>query len=196
VEPSAPQTINVTMGLTTPTVTFTATASGAPISASWALDKGTVGTIGPANGSQATFAPSGTAGGVVTVRAAVGAQTVTRPIMVELGGHQNGPNVTTDEAAQIPASIAELTLGGGVGGVGGEGLGVPASAAALSALASPTADGTAVDLTFLYPYDGTVWPRGAPCAPLDVGWAFGDEYRGCKRLPEGKRHLAPLHELT
>ena len=52
---------------------------------------------------------------------------------------------------------------GGIGGVGGEGEGGPVDPGTLTVLQStPTADPS---ITFLYPYDETVWPRGI-LAPL------------------------------
>jgi hypothetical protein len=57
---------------------------------------------------------------------------------------------------------------GGIGGVGGEGGGTPITDPAVrAALDGPTE--VLPDLSWLYPYDGTVWPQGLP-APL-LAWA-------------------------
>lgn len=167
VQPSAMQTITVPIGQTTPTVTYTATLDGQPIKAGWGVDLGNIGAIPAGPSTSATFTPTGTTGGVVTVRAGLNMQTINRQILVKLSGEQNGPNSNSPaEMAQIPNAVSDLTAGGGVGGVGGDGLGVMISdAATLSALGSPAGDGSAQGLKFLYPYDKTVWPRGL-LAPL------------------------------
>ena len=63
--------------------------------------------------------------------------------MVKLTATQNGPNNSPAEQAQIPTGVADLTTGGGVGGVGGEGLGAAVTDVPTQmALASPTATAT------------------------------------------------------
>src|SRR5690606_1458686 len=79
------------------------------------------------------------------------------------------------EQAQIATTVAELTAGGGIGGVGGEGLGVAVTEqATLNALDNPTSNGSAENLRFLYPYDQTVWPRGMAAPLLMWDWTIGD----------------------
>jgi len=86
---------------------------------------------------------------------------------------QNG--ATSAEQGQVATTVAQLTAGGGVGGVGGEGLGPPVTdGATLAALKSPSSDGKAEGLTFLYPYDQTVWPRGLLAPLLQWSWMTGD----------------------
>ena len=167
VQPSALQTITVNAGQITPSVTYTATLNGSPISAGWGLDKGNVGTIPAGPSTTATFSPTGTAGGVVTISAGLNNITVQRQVLVQLVASQNGPDPTSPaEQAQIPTTTVQLKGGGGVGGVGGEGLGTAvADPGTLTALQTPTGDTQALGLKFIYPYDKTVWPRGI-LAPL------------------------------
>jgi hypothetical protein len=96
-------------------------------------------------------------------------------VTVQVVSGQNG--YTTPELGQVPTTIAALTQGGGVGGVGGEGLGAALSSTdpGYVALQAPAGgDGTAQGLKFLYPYDGTVWPRGMLAPLLQWDWSFGD----------------------
>ncbi len=93
-------------------------------------------------------------------------------ITVQISGSQNGANPSIPgQASQIPSSVGKLTEGGGPGGVGGQGLGVAIDDPALiSKLDDPGSDGSALNLKFVYPYDGTVFPRGV-LAPL-VAWDY------------------------
>jgi hypothetical protein len=175
VQPSAMQTITVPIGQTMPTVTYTATLDGKPVNAGWVIDKGNIGTIPKGPSMSATFTPTGTTGGVVTVTAGLNNMTLQRAILVKLQGEQNGPNGSPAELGQIPNGIADLTAGGGVGGVGGEGLGVAVTdQPTLTALGMPAGDGSAQGLKWLYPYDKTVWPRGLPAPLLMWDWTTGD----------------------
>src|ERR1700712_3054679 len=90
VQPSTLQTISVNIGQTMPTVYYSATLDGQPASASWSVDRGDVGSIPPGPFSTGTFIPRGTTGGLVTMRASAGGQTVKRQILVLLAGTQNG----------------------------------------------------------------------------------------------------------
>ena len=173
VQPSALQTITVAPGASTPTVAFSATLGGQPVSVGWTLDRGDIGTLAVGPAPATTFAPSGGAGGLVTVVAGFNGMTVQRQVMVKIVGTQNGPNSSPGEQGQIPSTTGDLTTGGGVGGVGGEGLGgTVTDPSALNALDNPTAGSNG--LAFLYPYDGTVWPRGLPAPLLMWSWTPGD----------------------
>jgi hypothetical protein len=166
VQPAALQTLQVTAGQSTPTVTYTATLNGSPVNAGWSVDQGAIGTVTPGPASMGVFTPSGKVGGLVDVIAGVNGQTLKRQVMVELTATQNGPNMSVEEQTQIATSVGQLSQGGGIGGVGGEGLGVAVSDPALvTALGMPVGDGSAQGLKLLYPYDQTVWPRGM-LAPL------------------------------
>jgi hypothetical protein len=176
VTPSALQVVTVNVGATTPTVAFQATLDGSPVNAAWSLDRGEIGTIAAGPSAQGLFTPGGKVGGLVTIRAGLNGQTLTRQVFVKLTGTQNGGNPSVPaEAAQIPTTTAQLGAGGGVGGVGGEGLGVAlADAPTQAALNSPSGDGTAQGLTWLYPYDRTVFPRGILAPLLQWAWPAGD----------------------
>jgi hypothetical protein len=172
VEPSALQTLNVTFGQANQNVTYMATYGGQPVNVVWSIDRGEIATLGIGPASMTTVTATGSIGGLANVSAIYQGQTLTRQILVKVSGTQNGINPSsTGEANQIPSGVAALSAGGGVGGVGGEGLG-PAvtSQATLNALANPTSNGSAQNLTILYPYNQTVWPRGM-LAPL-IMWSW------------------------
>ncbi len=178
VEPKTLQTITVGLGQTSPTVKYTATLGGQATNASWGIDKGNVGSIAPTTPSSTLlFTPTGTTGGVVTIQASAAGQSATRQILVKLSGTQNGYSSNPAEGNQIvpPGNTSSLTSGGGVGGVGGEGLGPPVTdPGTLAALNNPTGNGQAQGLTYLYPYDKTVWPRGILAPLLQWDWSVGD----------------------
>jgi len=175
VQPAALQTITVTLSQTPPTVNYTATLDGKPVNVGWTVDRGALGAMTPGNGSSSVFTPTGTTGGLVNVIAGLNGKTIQRQVFVKIVGKQNGADANAPgESAQLPASVGDLTTGGGVAGVGGEGLGGAADAAAAAALSSPAGNGQTQGLRFLYPYDGTVWPRGL-LAPLVMwDWSIAD----------------------
>lgn len=176
VQPVALQTLTIAVGQQMPATPYVATVAGQPVNASWTLDRGDVGTLPVGPASTETFVTRGTSGGLVTVRVRYGTQTVARQILVRLNAQQNGPNASDPgEQAQIPTSVGQLTASGGVGGVGGEGLGPAVSDPnVLGSLQNPQSDGTAQNLTMLYPYNGTVWPRGLLAPLLMWQWATND----------------------
>ncbi len=166
VEPSTLQTITVTTGQTAPTVAYTAKLNGQLANASWTVDRGEIGSIGAGPSSTATFQPTGTTGGLATLRVTAGGVTVQRQVFVKLTGTQNGAGTNPADASQVVTMLSQLGSGGGVGGVGGEGLGgAVVNTPTLMALQNPGSSGQAQGLTFLYPYDKTVFPRGM-LAPL------------------------------
>ncbi len=179
INPSSLQTITVTAGQTTPTVAFSATLGSSPVAAAWTVDRGDLGTIGAGPSTTGTFAPTGTTGGLVTVIAGVNGQTVKGQVFVQLTAKQNGQNPSApSEQGQVASSTAQLGQGGGIGGVGGEGLGLPVTnPTTLSALQNPSSaatDAGTEGLTFLYPYDKTVWPRGMLAPLLMWTWVPAD----------------------
>jgi hypothetical protein len=176
VEPATLQTITVTAGQATPTVTFHATNNGMPAAVGWGVDRGNIGTIAAGPATSGVFTPSGTTGGLVDVVATLGSKSVQRQVLVKLTATQNGANSgSAAEQGQIANSTGQLSQGGGIGGVGGEGLGGPVSdPATLGALQSPTGDAGAQSLALLYPYDKTVWPRGMLAPLLMWRWAAND----------------------
>ncbi len=175
VEPQATQTLQVVLGQTLPTLGFTATLGGKPVTVAWSVDRGEVGTLAASTAPATAFTPSGRVAGLVTVTASLNGQRVDRQVMVNVQAVQDGPLQTPAEQAQIATDVAALTAGGGVGGVGGEGLGTAVGdPSVLAAFASPAGDGQAEELRFLYPYDGTVWPRGMLAPLLMWSWTHGD----------------------
>ncbi|HMU41048.1 MAG TPA: hypothetical protein PKE31_18730 [Pseudomonadota bacterium] len=176
VQPAALQTVTVTMGQQAQSVGYTATLDGQPCSTVWSVDRGDVGYVNPGPAADTQFNARGTVGGLVTVKATCSGQTLTRQVQVVLSGQQNGANPSIpSQAGQIPKGVGDLTSGGGVGGVGGEGLGgAVTDQATIDALNAPTGDGSAQALTFLYPYNATVWPRGMLAPLLQWRWSFGD----------------------
>jgi len=167
VQPNTLQTVTVTAGQTPPTVTFNAVTNGQPIDVAWSIDRGEVGLVARGPSASGVFVPSGKTGGLVTITAGLNGRFVQRQVFVKLVGEQNGANVAIpSQAAQVPSKVADLKAGGGVGGVGGEGLGPAVTdAATTAALQTPAENGAARDLKLLYPYDKTVFPRGL-LAPL------------------------------
>jgi hypothetical protein len=137
-----------------PTVKFHATLTpprkGVTPKFTWTADHPELGMIDPSTG---VFTPKGGAGKLT--------------VTVSSGKHRTSTQLTlVVNATQEGDPDANKTTGGagGAGGVGGEGGGTkitdPKVRAALDT--KPTKDST---LKWLYPYDGTVWPRGLP-APL------------------------------
>lgn len=154
IDPMAP-VLTVQTGQPVPTVTFEAKVNGSPVTALWLVDRGEIGLIDVHSG---LFTPGGAIAGVANVTATVGTEEVSTTVTVKIVAEQNG--VTTGDAG--PGS-------GGWGGVGGEGPGVPVDAgvrALLEGAATPDSG-----LTWLYPYDGTVWPLGI--LPPLLQWTQG-----------------------
>lgn len=144
--------IDVVSGQPVPTVQFSASENGASVTPSWSASA--LGSVDPTG----LFRPAGSVGGVATITAISGNATDSTTVTVRLHLVQNGSLGGTSDAGV-----------GGVGGVGGEGEGGPVSPQTLAVLQStPMAD---PGLTWLYPYEQTVWPRGI-LAPL-LQWQRG-----------------------
>lgn len=166
VQPAASQTIDVLMGQQMPGINYTSTLDGKPIAAGWNVDRGDLATIPAGPATSAAFAPKGTAGGIVHVRAGLNGQYLEREIFIRLSGTQNGADPNNPlQVPQIATSLPQLTQDGGIGGVGGEGLGSMVDPGLIGLLAAPSGNGQAEGLRFIYPYDKTVFPRGI-LAPL------------------------------
>ncbi len=176
VEPSTLQTLTVPLGTQTPTVQYSATYDLQPVSAGWGVDRGDLATVGAGPSATTTVAPTGTTGGLVTLTAGLNNTTVTRQVMIKITASQNGANANVpSEVTQTATTVAQLTAGGGVGGVGGEGLGgAVTDTPTLNALTTPTSNGSAQNLAFIYPYDATVWPRGLLAPLVQWDWSIGD----------------------
>jgi hypothetical protein len=150
--------VTFTSGQPAPTMQFKAvTPAGVELPASFTIDRGEIGSIGLTSG---LFTASGTVGGKAKITATRNGKTASTSITVKLKVTDNGI-VVADAGADGGA--------GGNGGVGGEGPGGAVSPAVLAVLqGAPVVD---TGLSFLYPYDKTVWPRGI-LAPL-VQWKPG-----------------------
>ncbi|HEY8039472.1 MAG TPA: hypothetical protein VIF15_06745, partial [Polyangiaceae bacterium] len=154
----ANKTIDVAFGAQSPTVTYSATVFGQPVGASFAIDRGEIGSIDAASG---VMTPTGNVGGVAKVTATYNGKTATTQVTVSLHMTQNGG--TGGDAGGGA---------GGNGGVGGSGAGGAVSSGTQGTLqGTPTAD---PGLGWLYPYDKTVWPRGL-LAPL-LQWTAPRNY--------------------
>jgi hypothetical protein len=145
-------------------VTFTAQIGSRTVSALWTLDNGQLGTLGMMSGS---FSASGQAAGSGTISASAQGLVGSTSVTVEIQSTQNGGPANDGGAPEAGA--------GGAGGVGGEGLGGPVSTTLVNLLQTAsdggTEAGTSGTLSWLYPYDRTVWPRGL-LAPL-LQWTAG-----------------------
>jgi hypothetical protein len=159
----ADSSISVPYGQHSPTVGFKTTRGGQTVAATYAVDRPEVGSVD----ASGVFTPTGLVGGTVAVTASFGNVKVTTHVMVSVHYLQNGA------AAGAAASDGGVGAGGN-GGVGGEGPGAPVDSTTLAALmGQPTTD---AGLSWLYPYDKTVWPRGL-LAPL-LQWAAPRNYDG------------------
>src|SRR6478735_7544505 len=168
--------VEVTIGQTPRKIRLEATQNGVPVDASWTVDRGDIGSISPAIASSVAFVATGKTGGVVKVGASFGDDFGEVTLSVRITGTQNGPrSEDASEKGQIAGSVSDLTRGGGIAGVGGEGLGPGVTDERLrSGLSAPTESGDAQKLALLYPYDGTVWPRGMLAPLLMWDWSLGD----------------------
>ncbi len=177
VTPDTQQTLVVTRGQQTPTMAFSAFLGTVPVDVVWTVDRGDLASVAAGPTTMSVVTPTGATGGIVNVTARLGQSTLVRAVFIKLVSlPQNGADASNpDEKKQVPTSIADLSAGGGVGGVGGEGLGGPVTdPGTLTALGAPTSDGSGKNLKLLYPYDGTVWPRGQLAPLLMWSWSESD----------------------
>ncbi len=180
VEPAADQVLTVMAGQPVPTVTYMATYHGQPVNVGWSVDRGDIGKVPTTQATSAVFTPSGQVFGVVHVIAGLNGQMLSRNITVKYVGSQSGPSTNMAQQALVVTDPSKLPVGGGIGGVGGEGLGVAPPASAMGMLNAPTDSGASQHLKYLYPYDKTVWPRGM-LAPL-VMWSWDPQAADAIRL--------------
>ncbi|MGH7285677.1 MAG: hypothetical protein ACRELY_29515, partial [Polyangiaceae bacterium] len=188
----ADKVLDVTSGGTLPTISYAATVGGVAVTPAWSIDRGEIGSIDVASG---VFTPSGKLGGKATISATLGANVATTSVTVFFHVVQNGAGADDD------AGVGDAGPGaGGFGGVGGYGIGGPVADPTIFP-GTPTTD---TNLKMLYPYDGTVWPRGL-LAPLlqwtsDKTWdglyihiqEAAYEYTGTFAIPTG----APAFDET
>jgi hypothetical protein len=130
--------------------------SASAIAPRWTAEPRELGSIDSKTGM---FKPSGAAG-TLTLTVSAGSLTTTVMLALNVKRVQEGD----PDADKLPAGA------GGVGGVGGEGGGSKITDAKLRAALDGSAQDDA-ELRWLYPYEGTVWPRGLP-APL-LQWSHG-----------------------
>ncbi|MCU1277055.1 MAG: hypothetical protein JWM53_601, partial [bacterium] len=143
------QTLNAAPGMM-PTLQFTATVNSASVSPVWTVDRGELGSLDVSTG---LFTAAGTIGGKAKITATYLGRTASTSLTIKLSQTQNGD----------PGFPAPAPGPGGYGGVGGSGPGGAATGGQTAVLGgTATAD---ANVKLLYPYDGTVWPRGL-LAPL------------------------------
>jgi hypothetical protein len=140
--------LDVLAGQPLPTQQFTALLRGKSVDARWTVDSPWLGSID----SNGVFTPVGVQGGTATVTASIDEGDAAAPVTVHVHAQSNGATSMDPESGA-----------GGYGGVGGEGLGGPVDAPTQKALQMYPTD--APGLSWLYPYDGTIWPLGVR-APL------------------------------
>jgi len=137
--------LDVNYGQMTPTQTYTATIGGATVHASFAIDLGQIGSI---DASKGIMTPTGRIGGTANVTATYGSQKATTQVTVRIHMGDNGAPSGYDAGGGT----------GGFGGVGGSGAGGQVSAGNQTVLTGTAT--TDMGLSWLYPYDKTVWPQG------------------------------------
>lgn len=173
-----PETIDVMVGEPVPSVTFSATVNDRPIEVGWSVDRGELATIS----EDGVLTPTGLIGGYVTVRAGLNDKIVEFRIQIRIFAEQNGPTGSQSGQVAPDDEPAVLITGGGIGGVGGEGLGQAITDDVLLDLLTdgPTDDGENAGFEFLYPYDGTLFPRGL-LAPL-LMWRWDEDDADAVRI--------------
>jgi len=132
--------LTVSAGDPMPSVQFAVTRDATAVSPSFTVDQGELGAIS----ADGLFVANGSAGGTLRVSASLGDETVSTTVTVAIEATQNGG---VDDGSGASS--------GGYGGVGGEGPGGEVDDATRAVLdADPVQD---AELSFLYPYDGTVF---------------------------------------
>lgn len=186
--------VDVDTSLPSPAVQFQAKINGQPATAVWSLDRGELGSIS----SSGVFTPAKGVGGTATVFASANGVLAKASVTVSIHTNQNG---------DLSAGNLGDAGAGGYGGVGGEGPGGNVDLGTLAVLNGTPADDPG--LSFIYPYDKTVFPRGI--LPPLLQWKVGSkgdydavsihiketayEYRGYFAKPAGapvfQRHPIP-----
>jgi hypothetical protein len=133
--------------------------NGNVVSANWQIDRGELGTLDPATG---VFTANGLNAGVAHVTATFGGAQATATLTVTIRAVNTGANANSGTGPQSGTPPS-----GGFNGVGGVPLGGAPTSATVTLLKNGSSTNAA--FTFLYPYDGTVFPRGM-LAPL-LQWA-------------------------
>ena len=155
ITPQSP-TIVVDAGVTPAPFAFTASVAGIAVAATWATDRGELGSIDSAG----NYLPTGKLGGKALIQASYQGLMAQTDVTVQYRVTENGD----------PKCGNVGTIGaGGYGGVGGNGPGCAATPDQQTTLGGTPVTDAAV--TWLYPYDATVFPRGL-LAPLMM-WTAG-----------------------
>jgi hypothetical protein len=197
-------TLPVTLGTTVnvPTQTFTTAFAGVAVPSSFTIDRGEIATI---NVSSGVLTP-GALGGTATVTATYQGYTATASVTVKL-------TYVSDGDPNPPDAGPDASSAGGFGGVGGDGEGAAATPTQVATL-----NGTSLmadsNVTFLYPYDQTVFPQGIlspllqwtpdPAVPFDAVYIHVVEtyfeYKGYFQVQSGitsfKNHPLPQAAWT
>ncbi len=152
-----PALVNVTVTdgtVATMPLTFTASdENGNPITASWQIDKGEFGALTAGGG---VFTANGLNAGTATVTATAGNVQATAMLTIAIATINTGANSGSGTGPQTPVDGGAPP--GGYNGVGGVPLGGAPPATTVTVLQNGT--GSDATFKFLYPYDGTVFPRG------------------------------------
>jgi len=170
------QVVVVRTGQPAPTLTYTSTFNGQSVPSSFVLDRGELGSL---DGQSGVFV-AGSFAGKGHVTATYQGMTAATTLTVQQDIAQTGD----------PAYTGGQQLGGpgGYGGVGGDGPGGPTNGTQDTTLGStPTPDAT---VKLLYPYDGTVFPRGllAPLIMWNPGGHNFDAVRITMQSKSGNYH--------
>ena len=163
-----PASIDVTVqdGTTTAApLGFTAVdQDGHAVPASWTIDRGELGAIA----GSGVFTANGRNAGKAMVTATFGAAQASATLEVLVHAVNVGANGASGTGPQAP----DPAPAGGYNGVGGTSLGAAPPPATIALLDASTGADPAFKL--LYPYEGTVWPRGM-LAPL-LQWSVPSGY--------------------
>jgi hypothetical protein len=135
-------------------IAFQAMTGGEAVPAKWSIDRGELGTLSLNSGA---FLPDGSFSGVGVISALYGKAVATTTVTLKLNITQNGGS--WDPETTKPGV-------GGIGGVGGEAPGGPVDDDTITRFTGKgIVPASFAEFGLLYPYDGTVWPRGV-FAPL------------------------------
>ena len=164
-----PATVTVTVQdgvVTTTPLGFTAAdQDGNPVTASWQIDRGELGTLAAGSG---LFTANGLNAGVAHVTATSGSVQASATLTVQVHAVNLGANAGSGTGPQSGGAPA-----GGYNGVGGTPLGGAPPGGVVTQLGAGS--GTNAAFTFLYPYDGTVFPRGM--LPPLLQWSLPAGYQ-------------------
>jgi hypothetical protein len=167
ISPSSP-VLTVSKANTTLKFRVTTTGSSTPLTASWSIDAPELGSID----SNGLFTASGLSGGSTTVTAVTSGGTATTTLTVKLALVSNPGMVAAAVQKQLQAgAAADAATSPPIPGVAPDAA-IPPLPGEVDASADPSIVGTG--FTWLYPYDGTVFPRGLPEPIVQFSGAAAD----------------------